>query len=87
MLLPLPEPSFLHLDLLSESFPQELFFLLELGVVELFDLGFTELPGLHLSLTVSFVMRLFGRRDKVEHVNPEQERTEFTEITVVLVVD
>lgn len=56
MLLPLPETSLLGLDLLGESLPQRLLLLLELGVVELLDLGLAVLPSLHLLLTVVLVM-------------------------------
>jgi hypothetical protein len=61
MLLPLPEPRFLKLDLLRESLTQQLLFFLELGIVELLDLCLSKLACLHLSLSVCFVVRFFGR--------------------------
>jgi len=58
MLFPLPEPRLFGLDLFGELLPQLLFFLLELGVVQLLDLGFPEFASLHLRLPVVFVMEL-----------------------------
>ena len=60
MLLPLPEPG-LHLDLLREPLAKGLLLLLELGVVELLDLGFTVLLRLHLLLTVVFIVEFLSR--------------------------
>jgi hypothetical protein len=87
MLLPLSKSSFLHLDLLRKPLSQQLFLFLELGVVELLDLGLAKLARLHLGLTVQLVVRLFGGGDQVEHMHAEEQRTEFSEIAVILVVD
>jgi hypothetical protein len=87
MLLPLPEPSFLHLDLFGETLSERLFLLLELGVVELLHLGFAKLAGLHLGLAVGFVVLFLGGVDEVEHVGPDEERAELLEVAVVLVLD
>lgn len=87
MLLPLPKPSLLHLDLLRKPLSQQLFLLLELGVVQLLDLGLAKLARLHLRLAVGLVVRLFGRGDEVEHVYPEEKGSKFTEVAVVFVVD
>lgn len=87
MLLPLSKSSFLHLDLLRKPLSQQLFLFLELGVVELLDLGLAKFARLHLGLTVQLVVRLFGGGDQVEHVHAEEQRTEFSEIAVILVVD
>ena len=61
MLLPLPEARLLRLDLFREPLPESLLFLLELGVVEFLDLGFTEFTCLHLLLSVVLVVELLGR--------------------------
>ena len=87
MLLPLPEPGLLRLDLLREPLAKRLLLLLELGVVELLDLGFTVLPRLHLLLTVVLVMEFLGRVDQVEHVRADQEGAEFLEVAVVLILN
>lgn len=87
MLLPLPEASLLRLDLLREPLAQLLFLLLELGVVELLDLGLAKLPRLHLLLTVVLIVGLFRRRDKVQHVRANQKRAELLKVTVVLVLN
>jgi hypothetical protein len=87
MLLPLSKSSFLHLDLLRKPLSQQLFLFLELGVVELLDFGLAKLARLHLGLTVQLVVRLFGGGDQVEHVHAEEQRTEFSEIAVILIVD
>ena len=87
MLFPLSEPSLLGLDLLSESLPQLFLFFLELRILQLLDLGFAELTRLHLLLTVTLVVRLFGRRDQIQHECAYQERPEFSEVTVLVVLD
>jgi hypothetical protein len=87
LLLPLSESVLLDLDLLSESLPQALFLFLELGVVELPWSGLSELPGLHLGGTVSFVVLFFGGVDQVKHVCSDQDRAELLEIAVVLILD
>ena len=87
MLLPLPEPGLLGLDLLSELLAQSLLFLLELGVVELLDLGLAELACLHLLLTVVLVVQLLGSADQVKHVCADEERPELLEVAMVLVLD
>lgn len=58
VLLPLPEPRLLRLDLLGELLPQLLLLLLEFGVVQLLDLGLAEFARLHLCLPVVLVMKL-----------------------------
>ena len=73
MLLPLPEPRLLGLDLLREALAKRLLFLLELGVVELLHLRLAELARLHLLLPVVLVVQLLSRGDQVEHVRPDQE--------------
>ena len=45
VLLPLPEASLLHLDLLGEALAKCLLLLLELGVLDLLHLGFAEQSG------------------------------------------
>jgi hypothetical protein len=85
MLFPLSEPSFFCLNLLREPLPELLFFLFEFGIVKLLDLGFPELPGLHLLLTIVFVMAFFRRRNEVKHVRPDEQRSKLSEIAVILV--
>lgn len=85
MLFPLSESSLLGLDLLSEPLPQLLLFLLELGVLQLLDLGFAEFTGLHLLLTVTLVVCLFGSRNQVQHESAYQERAQFAEVAVLVV--
>ena len=87
MLLPLPEPRLLRLDLFREPLPESLLFFLELGVLELPGLLLARLAHLHLSVTVVLVVELFRRRDEVQHVRADEERTEFAEVAVVLVLD
>lgn len=86
LLLPLAEALLLDLDLLGEALAQGLFFLLELGVVELAWPGLAKLAGLHLLGTVGFVVRFFGGVDEVKHVGADQNRAELLEITVLLVL-
>ena len=87
VLLPLPEPGLLHLDLLGEPLPEHLLLLLEFRVVELLDLCLSKLAGLHLALPVGLVVRLLRRRDQVEHVRSDEQRPELAEVAVLLVVD
>ena len=87
MLLPLPEPRLLGLDLLREPLAESLLFLLELRVLELARLLLPELAHLHLRLPVVLVVQLLGRRDQVQHVRADQERTQLAEVAVVLVLN
>lgn len=87
MLLPLPEPGLLRLDLLGEALPERLLLLFELGVLELARLLLPGLAHLHLRVAVVLVVQLLRRRDQVEHVRPDQQRTQFAEVAVVLVLD
>jgi hypothetical protein len=86
MLLPLPEPAFLELDLLGKSFSEHLLLFLEFRVINLFNLCFSEFTRLHLSESVGFVMVFFGRGDKVQHVGSDKEGSKLLEITVVFVL-
>ena len=87
MLLPLPEPAFLQFDLFGKPLPEHLLFLFELWVVDLLDFWFSEFTSFHLGKSVGLVVRLFGGGDQVEHVHAEEQRTEFSEVAVILVVD
>lgn len=87
LLLPLSEALFLDLDLLREALAQSLFFLLELGVVQLAGTRLAKLPRFHLAGTVSLVVLLFGGVDEIQHVGTDQDRAELLEITVVLVLN
>ena len=87
MLLPLSEPGLLCLDLLRETLAKSLFLFLELGVVELLDLGLAILPGLHLLLTVVLIVELFGSGDQVQHVRPDEQRAELLEVAVILILN
>lgn len=87
VLLPLPETRLFSLDLLGEALPELLFLLLELGVVQLLDLGLAELPGLHLLLTVVLVVQILRRGDEVKHVGTNQQRAQLLEVAVVLILD
>jgi hypothetical protein len=87
MLLPLPEASLLSLDLLCKAFPGGLFLLLELRVVGLLDTSLAKLASLHLFQAIVLVMRVLGGADKVQHVGANQERSQFAEIAVVLVLN
>jgi hypothetical protein len=86
-LLPLSESLLLNLDLLGESLPQTLFFLLELGVIKFPRSSFTELPRLHLLSTVGFVVHLLGCVDQVKHVCADEDGSEFLEVAVVFVLN
>ena len=87
MLFPLPETSLLGLDLLGEALAERLFFLLELGVVRLFDTSFSRLASLHLFQAVVLVVLFLGSMDKVEHVGADEQGTELAEIAVVFVLN
>ena len=87
VLLPLPEARLLGLDLLREPFPERLLLLLELGVLELARLLLAGLAHLHLRVAVVLVVQLLRRRDQVEHVRADQQRAQFAEVAVVLVLD
>jgi hypothetical protein len=86
LLLPLSETALLDLDLLGEPLAQVLLLLLELGIVQLAGSGLAELASLHLLGTVSLVVRLLGRVDKIQHVGANQDRTELLEVAVILVL-
>jgi len=87
MLFPLPKPRLLRLDLLCKPLPQLLFLFLELRVVQLLHLRLTELARLHLLLPVILVVRVLTRRDKVQHVCPDQQRPQLLEVAMILVLD
>lgn len=87
LLFPLSEALFLDLDLLREALPQILFFLLELGVVQLPWASFAKLPGLHLLRAVGFVVRFLGSVDEIEHVRTDKDRAELLEVAVVVVLN
>jgi hypothetical protein len=87
MLFPLSETSFLGLDLLCEALPEGLFLLLELRVVGLLDASLAKLASLHLLQAIVLVMRVLSGADEVQHVGANQERSQFTEIAVVLVLN
>ena len=87
MLLPLPEPGLLRLDLLGELLPECLFFLLELGVVEFLDLGLAKLASFHLLLPVVLVVELLSGGNEIKHVRADQQRSQLLEIAVVLILD
>ena len=87
MLFPLPEARLLRLDLLRKPLAQRLLFLLELRVLELARLALAELAHLHLRLAVVLVVRLLRRRDEVEHVRADEQRAQFPEVAVVLILN
>lgn len=87
LLLPGPESLLLDLDLLSEAFPQSLFLLLELGVVQLSWSSFAKLASLHLLATICLVVVFFSSVDQVQHVITDEHGSELAEITVFLVLD
>ena len=87
LLLPLPEPVLLDLDLLGEPLPQALLLLLEFGVVECPRPGLAEFPGLHLRGAVGLVVLFFGRVDQVKHVCPDEDGTQLLEVAVILVLN
>lgn len=87
MLFPLPETSFLGLDLLGEALAERLFFLLELRVVRLLDASLARLAGFHLLQTVVLVVLFLGSMDKVEHVGADEQGTELAEIAVGFVLN
>ena len=87
LLLPLPEPLLLNLDLLREPLAQLLFLLLELGIIQLPRPRLAKLPRLHLLCTVGFVVVLFGRVDEIKHVRADENGAQFLEVAVVFVLD
>ena len=87
MLLPLPEPGLLGLDLLGKALAQSFLFFLELRIIKFLNLGLAEFAGLHLLLTVVLVVKFLGRVDKIEHVGTDEERTELFEVAVLLIVN
>ena len=87
VLLPLPEPALLRLDLLREPLPERLLLLLELGVLELARLLLAKLARLHLRLPVVLVVELLRGRDEVQHVRADQEGPQLPEVAVVLVLN
>ena len=87
MLLPLPEPALLRLDLLREPLPERLLLLLKLGVLKLARLLLAKLARLHLRLAVVLVVQLLRAPDEVEHVRPDQQAPQLPEVAVVLVLD
>ena len=74
LLLPLPEPLLLDLHLLRKPLAQALFFLLELGVVQLPRASLAELPRLHLLSAVRLVVLLLGCVYEVQHVGADKDR-------------
>lgn len=87
LLLPLAESLLFDLDLFGETLAQSFLFLLELGVVQLPRSGFAELPRLHLLRTVGLVVLFFGRVNEIQHVSTDQNRTELSEVAVLLLLD
>jgi hypothetical protein len=87
LLLPLPEPCLLLLDLLCEPLPQVLLLFLKLGVVELSGTGLAKLAGLHLLRAVRLVVLLLGRVDQIQHVGADQDAAELLEVTMILVLN
>lgn len=87
MLFPLPEPAFFQFDLLGKPLPEHFLFLLELWVVDLLDFWFSKFTSFHLCKSVGLVVCLFGGGDQIKHVGSDQERSEFLEITMVLILD
>ncbi len=87
MLFPLPEPLFLQFDLFRKPLSQQFLLLLELWIINLFDLWFSEFSSFHLSLSVSFIMCFFRRSDEIEHVDAKEESSKFLEVAVFFVFD
>lgn len=87
LLLPLPEPLLLDLDLFREPLAQRLLFLLELWVVQLPWPCFAELARLHLLCAVRLIVRLFSCVDQVKHVRANEDGAQLLEIAVLLVLD
>jgi hypothetical protein len=76
----------LKLDLLGEALAKSLFFLLELGVVELARTSLAEFAGLHLACAVGLVVVLLGCVNKVQHVGANEDGSQFLEIAVLLIL-
>lgn len=87
LLLPLPKPLLLDLDLLGKPLPQRLFFLFELRVVQFPRPRLAKLPRLHLRGAVHFVVVFFRRVDQVEHVRADEDGAQFLEVAVVFIFD
>ena len=87
VLLPLPEPGFFSLDLLGKALPKLFLLFFEFRVIQLLNLGFTELPRFHLLLTVVLVVEVLRSSDEVKHVSTDKQRPQFLEVAVVLVLD
>ncbi len=86
MLLPLTESGLFQLDLLGESFAESFLLFSVFRVIELFDFWFAKFTGFHLRESVCLVVVLFGGGDEIEHVRTDEQRTQFLEITVVVVL-
>lgn len=87
LLLPLPEPCLLLLDLFREPLAQVLLLLLELGIVELSRTSLAELAGFHLGCAICLIVLLLGGVDEIEHVGANEDASEFLEITMLLVLN
>lgn len=87
LLFPGSETLFLNLDLLCESLPESLFFLLEFRVVEFSGPGLPEFPGFHLLSAIGFVMVVFGGVDEIEHMGPDEDGPELLEVAMIFVLD
>jgi hypothetical protein len=87
LLLPLPEPLLLNLDLLGEALAERFLLFLELGVVQLPRASLAKLPGLHLLRAVGFVVVLLGGVDQIEHMSADQDGAELLKVAVLLVLD
>ena len=61
VLFPLPEPGLLGLDLFGEAFAKSFLLFFEFGIIRFLYSRFAELPGLHLLLTIVFVVDVFSR--------------------------
>lgn len=87
VLLPLSEPRLLSLDLLRKALPKLFLLFLEFGVIQFLNLGLPEFPRLHLLLTVVLIVQVLRSSDEVKHVSTDEQRPQFLEVTVVLVLD
>ncbi len=87
LLLPLAEALLLDLDLLSETLAECLLLLLKLGVVELAGTGLAKLACFHLLGAVSFVVKLLGGVDEIEHVSADENGSKLLKVAVVLILD
>lgn len=87
LLLPLPEALFLDLDLFRESLPKLLFFLLELGVIQLPWSCLAELSGLHLLSAVCLVVVLLSSVDQIKHVCADKNGAQLLKVAVLLILN